>query len=77
MQNASAVSDEKTVNMKMDLSSVGSAHLHRSDEVMAASFVLCVRVCTHAKRGSEGEITCWACLYRLPGRIPCGLLELL
>lgn len=61
----------------MNLGSLNRVHLLHSDEVLVAPFVLgcaCMRAC---KRGCEGEITCWACLYRLPGRIPCGLLELL
>lgn len=52
--------------MKMYLCSVSSAHLHHSDEVMAASFVLCVRVCMHARGGARARshvgLVCTGCL---------------
>lgn len=43
-----------------------------------ASFVFFVSVCV-CVRACESVclIACWACLYMLPGHIPCGLLELL
>lgn len=55
--------------MKMDLGSIKRAH-----GSFLCPLCACMRAC---KRGSGSEITCWACLYRLPGRIPRGLLELL
>lgn len=57
---------KRTVNMKMDLGSLNRAHLQRSDEVMEASFVLCVRVCMHAREGARARshvgLVCTGCL---------------
>lgn len=51
--------------MKMDVGSPNRVS-HHSDEMMVASFVLCVRVCMHARAGARARshvgLVCTGCL---------------
>lgn len=57
---------KRTVCMKTDLGSVNRAHHCCSEVVMVASFVLCVRVCMHAKEAERARshvgLVCTGCL---------------
>lgn len=57
---------KRIVNLKMDLGCLNRVHPHHSDGVTVASFVLCVRVCMHAREGARARshvgLVCTGCL---------------